>query len=115
MGGRDLLDALNIIEAASDGIDQALRAARDHHGEVDPMLVDVDLVEQHRSDLGWGLDCFEEASGRRRARDDEYARVRRVRFGQLPARILPGEMVEVVDPNPIRETHEPAEPRREWA
>jgi hypothetical protein len=114
MGGRDLLDALNIIKTAADGIDQVLSAAQDDRGELDPMLVDVDLVEQHRSDLGFGLDCFEQEASRRRAHDEDYARLRRARFGRMPARILPAEMVEVVDPNPTRETHEPAEPRREW-
>lgn len=115
MGERDILDALSIIKAAGEGIHQALRAAQDQRGALDPRLVDIDVVEQHRSDFGWGLDCFEGASGRRRARDDEDARVRRARFGRLPAPILPADMIEVVDSNPIRETHEPAEPRREWA
>jgi hypothetical protein len=111
---RDLLDAVSTIKAASGGIDQALRAAQDQHGELDPRLVDVDLVEEHRSDFGWGLDCFEEASGRRRAHDEGYARLRRARFGQLPSPISPAEMVEMVEPASARETHETTEPRREW-
>ncbi|HEX2771910.1 MAG TPA: hypothetical protein VHN18_05700, partial [Micromonosporaceae bacterium] len=117
VGDRELLDALSMVEAASNGIHQALRAAQDHRGELDPVLVDVDLVERHRNDFGRGLDCVEEASRRRRAddlTDEEYARLRRTRFGQLPGRIPPAEMVELVKPNPIRETHESAEPRREW-
>jgi hypothetical protein len=115
MGGRDLLDALGIIKAASHGIHQALSAAQDHRGELDPMLIDVDLVEQHRSDYGFGLDFFEQQSGRRREHEEVYARLRRARFSQLPGRIRTADMVEMVEPNPIREAHEPAEPRREWA
>jgi hypothetical protein len=112
------LDPVSMVNAASRGIHQALRAAQDHRGELDPVLVDIDLVERHRDDFGLGLDNFEEESGGRPAydtTDEEYVRRRRARFGQLPRRISPAEMVELVEPNPIRETHEPAEPRREWA
>lgn len=46
--------------------------------------------------------------------DEEYALLRRERFGRLPGRIPPAELVELVDPDPDRERHEPGEPRREW-
>jgi hypothetical protein len=117
VGDRDRLDALGMVEAASEGIHQALRAAQDSSGELNPGLVDLDLVERHRDGFGFGLDSFEEELGRGRAddlTDEEYARIRRDRFGQLPGRIRPADLVEVVEPNAIRETHEPAEPRREW-
>ncbi|SCF25618.1 hypothetical protein GA0074696_3830 [Micromonospora purpureochromogenes] len=111
MGDRDILDALNTIEAASKGIDQALRAAQDHSGKLNPMLLDIELVEQHRYYFGMGLDYLEESYGGRRAADDptdeEYDGLRRRRFGQLPERFPPAKSVELAETDPGRETYEP--------
>ena len=47
--------------------------------------------------------------------DEELAFLRFARFGELPARVMPAEMVETVDAEAERE--EPQQPmvRREWA
>jgi hypothetical protein len=47
--------------------------------------------------------------------DDEYAFLRHVRFGELPDHVPLADLVELVETDPQRETHEPIEPRREWA
>ncbi|PZG21817.1 hypothetical protein C1I95_06655 [Micromonospora craterilacus] len=50
-----------------------------------------------------------------RSTDEEFARLRHVRFGELPARVAPTEeLVETVDTDPPHE--EPPQPpvRREW-
>lgn len=46
--------------------------------------------------------------------DEELAYLRHVRFGQLPARVRPDELVETEETDPSHE--EPAQPmvRREW-
>ncbi|MFJ8579171.1 hypothetical protein [Micromonospora sp. NPDC093277] len=50
-----------------------------------------------------------------RSTDEEFARLRHVRFGELPARVPPTEdLIETVDTDPAHE--EPPQPqvRREW-
>lgn len=49
-----------------------------------------------------------------RSTDEEFARRRHVRFGELPARVTPADLVETVDTDPPHE--EPPQPpvRREW-
>lgn len=50
-----------------------------------------------------------------RSTDEQFARHRHVRFGELPARVTPAEdLVETVAPDPPHE--EPPQPpvRREW-
>jgi hypothetical protein len=46
--------------------------------------------------------------------DEEYASLRRARYGQLPGQVEPEDQVELVDTDPPREIREPGEPRREW-
>ncbi|MGI5215932.1 hypothetical protein [Plantactinospora sp. CA-290183] len=49
-----------------------------------------------------------------RLTDEEFEELRHVRFGKLPARIVPAELVETAETHPAHE--EPVEPpvRREW-
>jgi len=46
--------------------------------------------------------------------DDEFTALRQAKFGQLPARVGEGQMVETAQANPVHE--DPPEPpvRREW-
>lgn len=47
--------------------------------------------------------------------DDEAALFRFLRFGQLPARVLPSELVELVETDPKRDLPEPvAGPTGAW-
>ncbi|WP_319462521.1 hypothetical protein [Micromonospora sp. RTP1Z1] len=61
MADRDVLDALNGLEAASKGIDTVLAAARDGRGELDPTLVDAERIERYREQFRMDLDYFEES------------------------------------------------------
>jgi hypothetical protein len=47
--------------------------------------------------------------------DDEAALFRYLRFGQLPARVLPSDQVELVEVDPRRDVPEPvADPTGVW-
>ncbi|MDG4833798.1 hypothetical protein O7627_31465 [Solwaraspora sp. WMMD1047] len=48
-----------------------------------------------------------------RSSDEDFETLRRVRFGRLPTRVLPAELVETAETDP---PHEEADPmvRREW-
>jgi hypothetical protein len=46
--------------------------------------------------------------------EEEYVSLRHAKFGELPDRVLPKDLVELVETDPQGETREPVEPRREW-
>ncbi|MEH0820918.1 MULTISPECIES: hypothetical protein [unclassified Micromonospora] len=56
----------------------------------------------------------EDREGNDRAADEEFEAQRHDRFGKLPGRVAPDELVETADTEPPHE--EPGEPpvRREW-
>jgi hypothetical protein len=47
--------------------------------------------------------------------DDEFAFLRHVRFGELPAAVRPDERVELTETEPRRDRPEPAGNPDEWA
>ncbi|MFC6018275.1 hypothetical protein ACFP2T_18950 [Plantactinospora solaniradicis] len=49
-----------------------------------------------------------------RLTDEEFASVRRVRFGRLPARVVPADLVETAETDPPHDEVEPPMVRREW-
>ena len=61
MATRDVLDAMNAMAAAVEGIDILLAAARDARGEIDPLLVDVEQIDRYRDQFRIALDYFEES------------------------------------------------------
>jgi hypothetical protein len=46
--------------------------------------------------------------------DEEYAFLRHIRFGELPARVAPEDLVEAVETDPRHEEPEQPPVRREW-
>jgi hypothetical protein len=68
--------------------------------------------------VGFGIEedpMTDECASTHESTDDEYAFLRHVRFGELPDHVPLADLVELVETDPQRETHEPIEPRREWA
>jgi hypothetical protein len=49
-----------------------------------------------------------------RLTDEEFARLRHVRFGELPARVEPADLVETAETDPPHEELEQPPVRREW-
>jgi hypothetical protein len=56
----------------------------------------------------------EEHGTAERFSDEELAFLRHARFGELPARVRPGELVELTETDPRRDRPEPSGNADEW-